>query len=66
MNPTTRNRLARSLIQVIAGGGAGTLITELANISGPWRGLIAAAGVFAVATAQNLLEDSGAIKDRRS
>lgn len=62
---TTRNRIYRSALQAFVGGAGAQLFVEIANISGAWRGVITAGGVLAVATAQNIAEELGWLKDTR-
>jgi hypothetical protein len=66
MSPTSSNRVQRSLAQAIIGGA----LTGLpAAILMGWRGAVLAFGgaatTFAVAWAQNTMEDTGVITDHR-
>jgi O-antigen ligase len=67
MTKQTISRIRRTALQLIAGGGATTALIALS--SGKVRDAFVAGGAllatFLVASAQNLLEDTGAITDRR-
>lgn len=65
MMNTTRNRIIRSALQAFVGGAGAQVFAEVANVSGAWRGVVTAGGVFAIATAQNVLEQLGWVQDRR-
>ena len=67
MSKMTRARVRRTALQLIAGGGATGALIALS--SGKIRDAVVAGGAllatFLVALSQNLLEDTGAITDRR-
>jgi uncharacterized membrane protein len=66
MSRKAANRIQRSLAQAIIGGA---LTAVPAAILDGWRGAVIAVGgalsSFAMAWAQNTLEDADALKDRR-
>lgn len=67
MSKDTARRIRRTLLQLVAGGGATTAVIALS--SGKIRDAFVAGGAllatFLVSVSQNLLEDTGAITDRR-
>lgn len=63
---TTRNRVWRTTLQLVAGGALTQIADDLIRLAPSAKAFVALGLAWAVATAQNLLEDQGRIKDRRS
>lgn len=63
---TTRNRILRTLVQLLAGGAFAGVLTELVElVPDRFAPLTLAVCTLAVAAAQNIAEDVGALRDRR-
>ena len=63
---TTRNRVWRTTLQLVAGGALTEVADELIRLAPGAKAFVALGLAWVVSCAQNLLEDQGRIKDRRS
>lgn len=63
---TTKNRIIRTVVQLVAAGGATAFTTEVVHLVPSRYAAVALAGyALAVTAAHNLAEDLGWLADRR-